>query len=1336
MRPVWACFGGTFMKSALTNTFIAILFIVAFGACSKSKPGMSGKSASAGSLIGDSGGDSTTQSDDAKIGQVNSEAVLKQLLDSNNIDLKDALLALQRQIDQLRTDLNNFKTDTTNKIAALTATTKNLQAQITANAAAAKADLAKVNNDLLNQLNSGLTSVRSDMDQMKTAIMNSMSAAISASNAATDQKISDATKDYIARIQTALGTANAFTTEQIAQIAATLRTENADAQAATLKTVADQIGASENKTAAQIQAAKQAATDALNKAVSDIKVTTDAQAAQLNTLGSNLSDLAARVVSVETAQQVMQSAATSQASLATINADATLLQFVNDARNADYSVNASGFINQKTGAANPATDQSLADYETAAKAVLNSTSYTFAAGFKSSLIALYGTLQSKTDVNALISEWSTVITDKNSKVIQAQTDSNLDFEHRVVKMFETVSDMQGNYVNYQNRIDVLLNGATPPAAYTNVISQYSGYGSKLQKVLSDFSNLLQGNKNMITQRDDMINAMNTRIDNLSADVQAQFTALTNSFNDQIGNLRKDMNAGINNLQQTLNAHDLRLNQLANGIADLTAKQANFAACANSTEVRSRVTDLMQAMNEMELAFFAALDPVTRARAAVAANSQAPYGGEDAYGIELRNQMKSIPTANTDCKYDDSRTFANSMGQDGFAYLARAYTSVAMTGDPNYSINDATLESARNTALAAFPTAVAQSLFGQVVTRILVQTPSGAIPDCKLKTDNWVKNVFKTQALQTLGDGTKFWDAIKNNSNFQAKKNSVLTIMASVKQLMEDHKDALACNSQPNATPQVIADSIVNAVINQAQLDDRKSTLDSTVSNAAALARATLDNAKNAAADQATKDQITNQINNLNTSITNNVTNINNSLNQINNTVIQNVQNSSAALAGKVDNLMRAVAEIASRAGYTDITNWVYANVACQGNATNTCVDMTSPALAPAAAPRIDKVQHFFGAFLYQQDTGTYGVAVPANVPDWNLCTGAAVNINFTTGSGVGGPCWLNFRDAPMQNAVYNNPTSLTFRVFGAADAIQARNTSSGMSYFRNVSIPSPIDATVNGFPARAQQRTTDLKNWIGGTLESNGDVSNVTYRTGDRKGGGTIDFTMENVARYSVNGSMGNYTYTFTPWRTVDNAGTAFQKGNDVNYTIYMYSPLVLDIHSSGPLRTVSSSKGVSFDLDASGKNSVTGWVDGYHGAFLALDLDNSGKITSGSQLFGQATKLANGKTAENGFLALAQYDTEHRGVIDEKNPIFGKLRLWFDYNADGISQPGELKTLKEAGVTEISLNYSEVKDYYSVDSGNLLKYQATAKGPKTCPAGVCKVYDVYFGATKQLVTR
>jgi hypothetical protein len=129
-------------------------------------------------------------------------------------------------------------------------------------------------------------------------------------------------------------------------------------------------------------------------------------------------------------------------------------------------------------------------------------------------------------------------------------------------------------------------------------------------------------------------------------------------------------------------------------------------------------------------------------------------------------------------------------------------------------------------------------------------------------------------------------------------------------------------------------------------------------------------------------------------------------------------------------------------------------------------------------------------------------------------------------------------------------------------------------------------------------------------------------------------------------------------------------------------SPLVLDTDGNG-FSTNSKQDGVYFDLDNNGFAEKTAWTSG--DAFLTYDLNENGKIDNGGELFGNHTLVGESKAAD-GFAALAQYDDNADGVIDENDDIYHLMRLWND-DGDGVSEDGEFKTLEEMGVNSIDLN-------------------------------------------------
>lgn len=131
--------------------------------------------------------------------------------------------------------------------------------------------------------------------------------------------------------------------------------------------------------------------------------------------------------------------------------------------------------------------------------------------------------------------------------------------------------------------------------------------------------------------------------------------------------------------------------------------------------------------------------------------------------------------------------------------------------------------------------------------------------------------------------------------------------------------------------------------------------------------------------------------------------------------------------------------------------------------------------------------------------------------------------------------------------------------------------------------------------------------------------------------------------------------------------------------------PIVLDLSGQG-ITTKSVTDGVYYDLDNNGFAEKTGWIDAKSG-ILVLDKSGDGKIETGNELFGDRTILDNGKTASNGFAALAALDSNHDGVIDAKDAKFSELQIWVDKDGNGVSTPDELLTLEEAGIKSLNLS-------------------------------------------------
>lgn len=161
-------------------------------------------------------------------------------------------------------------------------------------------------------------------------------------------------------------------------------------------------------------------------------------------------------------------------------------------------------------------------------------------------------------------------------------------------------------------------------------------------------------------------------------------------------------------------------------------------------------------------------------------------------------------------------------------------------------------------------------------------------------------------------------------------------------------------------------------------------------------------------------------------------------------------------------------------------------------------------------------------------------------------------------------------------------------------------------------------------------------------------------------------------------------------------------------------SPLVLDLDENGiELTSVSGGEFVHFDHNANGFATASGWTAGVDG-FLAIDLNEDGIINNGTELFGDQTGY------ENGFLALATYDSNGDGSITAEDQLWESLRVWVDVSQNGISEEGELHTLGALLITSISLSYTEVS--YQIEGNDVRQV-----GTFVMDGSVRDLADVYF---------
>lgn len=148
----------------------------------------------------------------------------------------------------------------------------------------------------------------------------------------------------------------------------------------------------------------------------------------------------------------------------------------------------------------------------------------------------------------------------------------------------------------------------------------------------------------------------------------------------------------------------------------------------------------------------------------------------------------------------------------------------------------------------------------------------------------------------------------------------------------------------------------------------------------------------------------------------------------------------------------------------------------------------------------------------------------------------------------------------------------------------------------------------------------------------------------------------------------------------------------------------LVPLDSREQLHLTSSDAGVRFDLDGDGIVDRVSWPErGANVAFLAIDRNADGRITSGRELVGNAMQPGARNAADALLTIFRQTQSAPSGSVHEGHAVYDQLLLWNDRNADGRSEPDELIKLRDR-FTAVGLGFTMV--HWLDPYGNDIRFQ------------------------------
>lgn len=261
----------------------------------------------------------------------------------------------------------------------------------------------------------------------------------------------------------------------------------------------------------------------------------------------------------------------------------------------------------------------------------------------------------------------------------------------------------------------------------------------------------------------------------------------------------------------------------------------------------------------------------------------------------------------------------------------------------------------------------------------------------------------------------------------------------------------------------------------------------------------------------------------------------------------------------------------------------------------------------------------------------------------------------------------------------------------------------------SVIIPSAVSGDLDANDAFGADGGRLLSIMIGSTTYTWDGASSIAVSGGGTIAGSTLTaITTPMGGTLTLNFATGQYNYQPPSPITVtatevfsyvitDRDGDTATANLSVTITA-LAPPIAIDLDGDG-VEFVSSAAGVHFDYNGDGTPETTAWV-GRDDGLLAIDKNGDGAVNDGSELvFGGA-----GVSDLQGLSAA--YDSNGDGKLDASDKDFAKFGIWHDANGNGVTDPGEFRSLIDAGIVSIALA-SDGKGYSAADGEVRVKGEA-----------------------------